>query len=293
MNLTPAVKNHAAGSKPAEYPDDLKKKIFFNVLGYCLIIGIGIFDFATGNKLGFSIFYLLPIMIITYNSRMKYTIFVALFSAVVWVYVDFRSNKSYDYSFIPYWNALIRLSYFVIIAYLLSRLRGALKAEKRLSRTDSSVDIFNMRYFYEVANDELERQYRHKHVFSVAYMDLDNFKNVNDVYGHVVGNRALNVIAHLIRDTLRKIDKPARFGGDEFVILFPETNQNAARAIVNRLRNNLMVSMRENNWPVTFSIGVVTFVNLPGTVEDVVKIADTCMYKVKNSGKNNIACELY
>ncbi|MBN1622464.1 MAG: GGDEF domain-containing protein, partial [Endomicrobiales bacterium] len=258
-----------------------------------LVIAIGFLDYYTGYKWGFSIFYLLPIILITYYNSLKHGIIVSVFSAIVWIIADYLSRTVYQHPLVPYWNAFIRLTYFLLITYLLARVKDSLVREKELARIDCSVGISNMRKFNEVADIELERSYRYQHPFSVAYMDLDNFKSVNDKFGHIVGNKALGVIAQIMQRSIRKLDTVARFGGDEFVILFPETDQNGAKLIIKRLQGFLNNEMLNNGWPVTFSIGVVTFVNRPINVEEMIKISDVVMYKVKNDGKNNIRYEVY
>ncbi|HLM56720.1 MAG TPA: GGDEF domain-containing protein, partial [Pyrinomonadaceae bacterium] len=146
----------------------------------------------------------------------------------------------------------------------------------------------NKRHFVELAEAELGRARRHGHPFSVAYMDVDDFKLVNDHLGHSAGDRLLKSVAETIRRDVRSIDVVARLGGDEFAVLMPETDGRAARAAVERLRDRLAFAARQQGWPVTFSIGVATWDEPPPSVDEVLRRADELMYAAKRGGKNSV-----
>jgi diguanylate cyclase (GGDEF)-like protein len=120
-------------------------------------------------------------------------------------------------------------------------------------------------------------------------MDVDNFKEVNDRYGHSTGDAVLRTVGQTIRATLREVDVIARLGGDEFVILMPETGDSAAEAVVARVRQHVNAVVARGGWPISFSIGVVTWTTPPRTVDFMLKRADDAMYAVKNEGKNRVA----
>jgi diguanylate cyclase (GGDEF)-like protein len=120
-------------------------------------------------------------------------------------------------------------------------------------------------------------------------MDVDNFKQINDTLGHSTGDDVLRSVVEGIQQYTRSMDVIARMGGDEFAFLLPETDQEATRQAVTRIHQGLAKKMLQNHWQVTFSIGVVTFIKIPETVDEMVKIADQAMYQVKNSTKNGIS----
>jgi diguanylate cyclase (GGDEF)-like protein len=124
-------------------------------------------------------------------------------------------------------------------------------------------------------------------------VDLDNFKAVNDHFGHSAGDFCLRLVADTIRSCTRITDFTSRIGGDEFALLMPETASEQAHVVMNRLREKLLEEMRQNGWPTTFSIGVVTYLAAPDAVETLLKMADDLMYSVKNGGKNDIRYEVY
>jgi len=126
----------------------------------------------------------------------------------------------------------------------------------------------------------------------MTYMDIDNFKGVNDRFGHQTGNNLLRLVAHRIKANVREVDTVARLGGDEFAILLTETGSESAQAVFRKLQKDLLEAMQENKWPVTFSMGAVTFMRPPIDVEEMIKKADELMYMAKKSGKNTIKHEV-
>jgi diguanylate cyclase (GGDEF)-like protein len=127
----------------------------------------------------------------------------------------------------------------------------------------------------------------------MAYIDIDNFKSINDTLGHGIGDTVLNEIVRQTQMTLRDTDVIARLGGDEFALLLPETDQAGAQIVIQKIQQNLMAVMQANQWPVTFSIGLATFLSSPGTAEDALKMVDGLMYDVKKTSKNGIKSQQY
>jgi diguanylate cyclase (GGDEF)-like protein len=124
---------------------------------------------------------------------------------------------------------------------------------------------------------------------TLAYLDLDNFKQVNDSFGHETGNELLVMIAQAISHHVRNTDFVARVGGDEFCILMPHTDSDAAKSLLGKVQDLLLSEMKKRNWPVTLSIGGVTFVRPPKSAREMIQAADALMYSVKSTGKNRIA----
>jgi diguanylate cyclase (GGDEF)-like protein len=191
--------------------------------------------------------------------------------------------------FVPYFNAATSLGALLFVAYFVSALRRAHEHQRELARTDDLTGLLNRRSFMEAAHQEIMRARRFPHPFTIAYMDVDNFKEVNDRYGHTTGDAVLRNLGETIRQTLRVVDVVARLGGDEFVILMPETDDAAAGAVVARMRQQIATMVERGGWPISFSIGVVTWTTPPRTVDIMLKQADAAMYAVKNEGKNRVA----
>lgn len=261
--------------------------------GMLLVLFIGCIDYLTGYYLSFSIFYLIPISFVTWFAPRKAGIAISLISAVTWLSADLLTEPGLPHRLIPFWNAALRLGFFLIITLLLSQLKIVLERERKLARQDHLTKVYNSRAFYEMAKQELDRSRRYRHPLTLAYFDLDNFKTVNDRFGHQIGDQLLATVGNVIRQSIRASDIAARVGGDEFALLIVESDGEAARQLVARIQSTLLAAMRENGWAVTFSIGVVNWHRPPQRVEELIKAADHLMYEVKNAGKNEIRYEIF
>ena len=263
-------------------------------VGFALIGVIGVTDFLTGYELAFSVFYVIPIAIVTWSMGRQLGLVTSLVSAFVWLGADLGTGHIYTHPLIPVWNTLIRLAFFVLITMLLSALSSATERERELARTDYLTGAVNARLFYELVQTEIDRLQRYKRPFTLAYFDLDNFKSVNDQFGHAIGNQVLRAVVRSARKHLRITDVVARLGGDEFALLLPETDQESACAAISKIRGRLLEEMRQSNWPITFSIGVLTCsCSAPHTTDELVGLADDIMYSVKHDGKNAIKYSTY
>jgi diguanylate cyclase (GGDEF)-like protein len=253
-----------------------------------LVTGICILDFFTEFEIRFDIFYAIPVAYVTWLVSRRCGVAVSAVTVLAWFVTDHLSRPIELSPLIPAWNAVMRLGYFLIIAYVLGALKDALRREEAMARSDFLTKSANRRAFYEVASTEIARAARYAHPFTVAYTDIDDYKVVNDNLGHEEGDRVLRKIAEIMTDELRGPDFVARLGGDEFAVLLPETDGTAAQQVLSRLRTRLLDAMRQEGWPVTFSIGAVTFLKPPDTVDEMLNEADILMYAAKNSGKDTI-----
>jgi diguanylate cyclase (GGDEF)-like protein len=185
------------------------------------------------------------------------------------------------------------LGSFFILTFILSTLKNTLRQEKEYSRTDFLTGTRNRRYFIELLKMEIHRARRYDRPFTVVCIDLDNFKTVNDCFGHSTGDILLRLVAHTLQQNIRATDTVARLGGDEFAILLPETGRDVAEAILQKVQKINLEIMHRHGWPVTLSIGVVTFTSPPSAVDETLRISDQLMYSAKNSGKNGIQYEVF
>lgn len=261
------------------------------VFGFALVGLVGTIDFITGYELSFSIFYLLPIAFVTWFANRRIGFVLSGSSAVVWVLVDSASGHTYSHRMIPVWNAAVRLGFFIITTYLLGELKTQLRKEESLSRTDSLTQILNSRAFTEASHTILQLAARHYHSTVLGYLDIDDFKLVNDQSGHSEGDRVLKSVAHILSASLRGTDIVARLGGDEFAILMPETEYAAAQMAFSRLHQELTQLAEIHRWAIGFSIGVAVFPTVPPSVDEALKVADGLMYRAKKAGKNTIIYE--
>ncbi len=161
-----------------------------------------------------------------------------------------------------------------------------------LATKDGLTKLYIHRHFYFLLESEVKRVQRYHHVLSVLMMDIDNFKHVNDTYGHLVGDMVLKEIAATIQKTIRHVDIPARYGGEEFTVILPETAAVNALIIAERLRQRISeieVVVDENTIiRPTVSIGVAEFPNAAENAKDLIDWADKALYMSKENGKNCI-----
>jgi diguanylate cyclase (GGDEF)-like protein len=270
-----------------------KNRTFWTIAGFALIGGVGVLDFLTGYELAFSLFYLIPVSLLAWLVSQRLGIMASVASACVWLAADVAAGSLYSKPFIYVWNTFVRLSFFIITAYLLSTLRRTLEYEKESARTDYLTGAANSRLFYDLVQMEIGRFQRYERPFTVAIFDLDNFKSVNDRFGHSVGDQVLRSVVGSTNKFLRKTDMIARLGGDEFALLLPETGQEPAGVVLAKIQGGLLEEMRQSNWPITFSIGVLTCNAAPPALDEVVRMTDDLMYSVKRKGKNAIRYSTY
>jgi diguanylate cyclase (GGDEF)-like protein len=166
---------------------------------------------------------------------------------------------------------------------------------KKLTITDHLTGLLNRRYLYERLKDELARSERYGHYLSLLMLDLDGFKYCNDTYGHLFGDRILKVIAETLLNTVRSMDIVARYGGDEFMIILPETTESLAKDIAERLRNSVANKVvlpdgaaGTGSHTLTTSIGIVCYPDHGGTLEMLLERVDIALYRAKDKGKNRI-----
>jgi diguanylate cyclase (GGDEF)-like protein len=192
-----------------------------------------------------------------------------------------------------YWDWGAVMFGFIVMVIALTELRNALDDAQFESRKDALTGLVNKGGFYQVIGAEIEVCRRYKRTLSIAYIDCDNFKIVNDKFGHHVGDELLQVISKTMQRKLRSSDLPGRLGGDEFAVMLPETNAEACRMVIEMLQQRLLHEMNEHNWPVTFSIGIATFLTMPSSIEEMIQQADKLMYAVKNTSKGAIKQEVF
>jgi len=254
-----------------------------------VVVGLlGTVDSLTGNEITFSLFYLVPIVLVTWSVNQNAGLLMSFLSALTPLGAEIVAGQTYTHPIIYVLNTLIRGLFYIIVTYLVAELQKSRREERLAARTDFVSGAFNARYFNELLQIEIDRLRRYPHPFTVVFMDIDNFKLVNDVFGHQIGDNVLRCIASELKVQLRKTDVVARVGGDEFALLLPSARQPEAELVLSKVHAHLREAMRRRNWPVTFSMGAVTCITPPYAAEQLVNLADELMYTVKKSTKNDI-----
>jgi len=164
---------------------------------------------------------------------------------------------------------------------------------KELTIIDDVTGLYNSRHLHNTLDMEIKRSERYGRNLSIIFLDLDYFKNINDKYGHLNGSKVLKEVANLFLKDLRKVDIVTRYGGDEFIIILPETPKKSALKVAEKLRNRLNKTylLRDEglNIKITASFGIASYPEDVSTKEDLIDAADRAMYKIKNSKRDGIA----
>lgn len=261
-------------------------------LGMVSLLLIAAIDYATGFTLRLTVLYLVPLLIFTWVAGRLFGIFLSVVACTSWTFIDV-SGRYHDDPSLLYWDWGTVLLGFIVLVSGLSALRKALEDAHFRSRKDALTGLVNKGGFYQVVGAELEVCRRYLRTLSIAYIDCDNFKQVNDKFGHHIGDNLLRVISETMVRKLRSSDLPGRLGGDEFAVMLPETNAEACRMVIEMLQQRLLYEMKEHDWPVTFSIGIATFTRMPPSIDDMIRQADKLMYAVKNASKGAIKQEVF
>ncbi|KAF0218329.1 MAG: sensory box/GGDEF family [Geobacteraceae bacterium] len=205
-----------------------------------------------------------------------------------------------------FWVSIMNATVAIIGAFLMEGIRERERFLKLMVIKDQLTNLYNRSYFFKTINNEIQRSLRYNHVFSVILLDLDNFKEYNDTYGHLEGDRLLKSVAQVFRNNVRRsetdppydVDVPCRYGGEEFGIILPETPLTAtgtdsrssiinASTFAERIRKDV-AALDIDGQKITVSVGVAAFPINGMTTDDLVKAADDALYRAKKTGKNRV-----
>lgn len=257
-------------------------------LAACGVLIVGGVDYLTGYDVSMSVFYLAPVALAAWYGGRSSGILIAALSCTSWFVADLAAGHRYASPLIPVWNALVRLTFFVITAMLLTALRQSLRDQQLLARTDSLTGLCSRRVFEERLVHDLALAGRRNGVLTLAYVDVDDFRRVNETYGHAGGDRVLRLIGRVFGESLREADTAARLGGDEFALVLPDTDSDGARQTIAKLERELRKAFAAGHLEVTCSIGVVTLMDPAISAERAIAAADEAMYQVKQTGKGAV-----
>lgn len=260
------------------------------VLGGILLIAVA--DFASGVEVRTFPLYYAPISLAAWYFGRAGAVAAATLCALAWLQSNQLAGLQFSHPAIWVANTIVQGASFTIVGLLVASLKHALSRERALSRTDPLCGLLNGRAFREDSERLLALCRRGRRPVTLAYLDLDNFKAVNDALGHKAGDRLLCAAARMLESSARSSDLVARLGGDEFAMLMPEVGSDGARHALERLRAALSHLSPDVSWDVTVSIGAVTFMQAPTDVQAMVHMADSAMYSAKQAGRNRVHIQL-
>jgi len=247
------------------------------------IVLIGWLERNVSHHVHLSLLYFIPILVTTRLFGMRVGVAASVICAAITLVLDLSSADRDPNFFGPYLNVIMILTVYVAAVML----DGQYHHESQVARTDGLTGVLNRKAFFELLDFEVDRCRRYHRPVSIAYIDVDDFKMINDRYGHATGDRFLMTLAKTLNKGSRTVDKVARLGGDEFAILMPETDEQGAKVVLDRL-SVLAQIMNQHLFSITLSIGVATFHKAPETAQAMISEADRLMYLSKKKGKNRI-----
>ena len=253
-----------------------------------LLIVIALLDYLSGDGLASSIFYLIPVALVGWRFDIRVSGPFALVATLAWVFVTLLLGVQPENLLFATWDGFSRFIVYLIFALLLGHVRRSLDQAREMALTDHLTGLANSRYFQELAERELEHCRRHGRPFTLAYIDIDDFKDVNDKIGHSGGDRVIQSIATALSGSIRRVDHVARQGGDEFMLFLHEVDGEQAEQVLQLIHSRVSQALENQGLDVSLSIGGVTWATAPRSLDAAIHTADRVMYQVKRMEKGAV-----
>lgn len=248
------------------------------------ILALGLLRTATDAEFSFASLVLLPVIFIAWINGKWAGLLFSLLAAAMWAAGDIAAERSFSAEWIPWVNMITRLTTYSLVTLLVAELHRQMEREHAQATQDALTHLSNRRAFEEAGESEIDRSQRYAHSLALVFLDLDDFKCLNDTHGHEAGDAALQTCARTLLATLRSSDHVARIGGDEFAVLLPELDYAAASEAGRKICASLELALKPFP-PVKASVGVAWFESADRPFVDMLKAADELMYAAKQHGK--------
>jgi diguanylate cyclase (GGDEF)-like protein len=257
-------------------------------IGLVIIAAFCVLQVNEGARVSIAEFFLVPVAAVGWFAGSRtYAAAVAVIAAAAAAGVTLYAAPSTALGHVLA-AAAVRLLLYLVVLVALGAMRRLQDEHEQAALTDPVTRAANARGFRAHAATELDRSRRYGRPLSVLYLDIDDFKSVNDRFGHEAGDGVLRDVSHALSCTVRAVDTVARLGGDEFAVLMPETPASAAGVAAERSRSELARLTTPDGEAVRCSMGLATFTEPPESVTELVRAADRLMYEAKANGKERI-----
>lgn len=252
------------------------------------ILIVGFIDWISGTEIRVSSFYFAPMAWAGWRLKRPGVLLAAAVTAGVWTLSQYAGGVRYTYDVIWIINLFSQGAAFLTVGWLMAIVAQRLESEQALSRSDALTGLHNRRGLTEKGNPMLALCRRYARPVALACIDLDRFKQANDTFGHAAGDQVLIACATVLTSSLRATDLAARVGGDEFLVLLPETGRDAALTLMERVRQAIEAHPPVRAAGVTATVGVITDEPASLTLEQLMGQADACLYEGKSGGRNRV-----
>ncbi len=268
------------------HPVSPRLRLGIFTLGGAAIVALGLLRIATDAEFAFASFALFPVVAVSWFCSLRSGLVLSSLSALMWLSADLYLDRQFSSVWVIVVNGLTWFITYGLVSLLAAKVKFLLAREKEMSSHDALTGLLNRRAFYQAGDAEVSRSRRYRHGLAVAFMDLDNFKRLNDQQGHKAGDLALKAVAVALHSVMRTTDLVARVGGDEFAVLLPEIGYDAAVEAGAKLAHAVDATMKGFP-PVSASVGVAWFEQAEVDFQAMVHAADELMYEIKRDGKHD------
>ncbi|MGF1572318.1 MAG: GGDEF domain-containing protein [Sumerlaeia bacterium] len=252
-----------------------------------LILVIGFIDYITGMDIRVFALYFIPISIMGWRSHERDSWFTSILCTLAWAFSkSVEINSSHD-AFVWSWNISVMFLTFHLIGSLISRMRAYVEDLKMAASKDALTNLFNRREFIAKFSQELTLKHSRNKPMVLMFIDLDDFKDINDTLGHDAGDRVLVSLSRVLESSLRSSDVAGRLGGDEFAVLLNETNKASGEIVIRSILKKLETAGPDESPQIKCSIGAISFSEPPSNPLKALRAADQLMYQVKKTGKGH------
>lgn len=257
-------------------------------LALAMVAGLTVFKLTVGHSVTVIDFLFIPVVGVGWFATSRvYGYVVAVVAAGSSIFVAMAAETQASVT-AAVASGIARLILYLVVLAVLGMMRRERAGDQRAAATDQLTATANDRAFRATVQAEAARARRHGSRLSLAYLDIDDFKTINDGLGHAEGDKVLMEVGHMLRAAVRSTDVVGRLGGDEFAVLLPETGDAAARHVMDRVLGEIGRLRTSDGGRLSCSVGLVTYATPPESAKELLEAADRLMYKAKNAGKDRL-----